>query len=125
MLSLMLCVAMPSCLMLLLQFMRAAASRTFWTAGSSRPMRMAMIAITTNSSISVKAERQRNRGMERPLQQMKEGRGARYRHSCTAGERQAREFPQAPAGGVGVSQVGGKFVHKSAKGRLEEKSPSA
>src|SRR5262245_2429425 len=37
--------------------MRAAASRTFWTAGRSRPMRMAMIAITTNSSISVKAPR--------------------------------------------------------------------
>src|SRR5688500_14259055 len=37
--------------------MRAAASRTFWTAGSSRPMRMAMIAITTSSSISVKARR--------------------------------------------------------------------
>src|SRR5687767_4600209 len=35
--------------------MRAAASRTFWTAGRSRPMRIAMIAITTSSSISVKA----------------------------------------------------------------------
>src|SRR4051812_27323764 len=40
--------------MLLAHFMRAAASRTFWTAGSSRPMRIAMIAITTSSSISVK-----------------------------------------------------------------------
>src|SRR5437660_5443150 len=37
--------------------MRAAASRTFWTAGNSRPMRMAMIAITTSSSISVKPGR--------------------------------------------------------------------
>src|SRR5205814_239754 len=37
--------------------MRAAASRTFWTAGSSRPMRMAMMAITTSNSISVKARR--------------------------------------------------------------------
>src|SRR5262249_25920038 len=37
--------------------MRAAASRTFWTAGSSRPIRMAMIAITTNSSIRVKPPR--------------------------------------------------------------------
>src|SRR5262249_30913389 len=36
---------------------RAAASRTFWTAGRSRPMRTAMMAITTNSSISVKAPR--------------------------------------------------------------------
>src|SRR3954447_9232217 len=37
--------------------MREAASRTFWTAGSRRPMRMAMIAITTSSSISVKPRR--------------------------------------------------------------------
>src|SRR5262245_50173320 len=36
---------------------RAAASRTFWTAGSNRPMRMAMMAMTTNSSISVKPRR--------------------------------------------------------------------
>src|SRR6266851_5681783 len=34
--------------------MRAAASRTFCTAGKSRPMRIAMMAITTSSSISVK-----------------------------------------------------------------------
>ena len=32
-----------------------AASRTFWTAGTSRPMRIAMMAITTSSSIKVKA----------------------------------------------------------------------
>jgi len=44
-------------LMLLEQLMRAAASRTFWTAGRRRPIRMAMIAITTNNSISVKARR--------------------------------------------------------------------
>jgi hypothetical protein len=36
--------------------MRAAASRTFWTAGSKRPIRIAMMAITTNSSISVNAD---------------------------------------------------------------------
>src|SRR5262249_4384079 len=36
---------------------RAAASRTFCTAGSSRPMRMAMMAITTSSSISVNPRR--------------------------------------------------------------------
>ena len=35
----------------------AAASRTFWTAGSSRPIRMAMMAMTTSNSISVKALR--------------------------------------------------------------------
>src|SRR5207253_3033618 len=34
---------------------RAAASRTFCTAGKSRPISTAMIAITTSSSISVKA----------------------------------------------------------------------
>src|SRR5262250_1846296 len=45
--------ARPICLRLLVQRMRAAASRTFWTAGSSRPIRMAMMAMTTRSSISV------------------------------------------------------------------------
>src|SRR5436309_8142997 len=51
--------ARPICLRLLAHLVRAAASRTFWTAGSRRPMRMAMIAITTNSSISVKPRRER------------------------------------------------------------------
>src|SRR5262249_48131891 len=32
---------------------RAAASRTFWTAGKSRPIRMAIMALTTSSSTSV------------------------------------------------------------------------
>src|SRR5262245_49093554 len=50
----MLIVASEICLRLLLHFMRAAASRTFCTAGKSRPIRMAMIAMTTSSSISVK-----------------------------------------------------------------------
>src|SRR5688572_14602877 len=45
--------------MLLEHFMRAAASRTFCTAGSSRPIRIAIIAITTSNSISVKARRER------------------------------------------------------------------
>src|SRR5690349_8090968 len=36
---------------------RAAAARTFWTAGTSRPMRMAMMAITTSNSIRVKPRR--------------------------------------------------------------------
>src|SRR5207244_4496213 len=44
---------------------RAAASRTFCTAGSSRPIRMAMIAITTSNSISVNADR-RIRDMNGP-----------------------------------------------------------
>src|SRR5262245_51389265 len=49
--------ARPICLRLLLHDMRAAASRTFCTAGSSRPIRMAMMAITTNNSINVKPAR--------------------------------------------------------------------
>src|SRR4051812_42951930 len=54
-----LCRATPSCLRLFWQLMRAAASRTFWTAGNSRPIRMAMMAITTSNSIKVKAGRRR------------------------------------------------------------------
>src|SRR5262245_66433089 len=45
--------ARPSCLRLFVHFMRLAASRTFWTAGSKRPIRIAMIAMTTKSSIRV------------------------------------------------------------------------
>src|SRR5215212_1659395 len=49
--------------MLLAHFVRAAASRTFWTAGTRSPIRIAIIAITTSSSISVKPrERLQNRG---------------------------------------------------------------
>src|SRR6476659_7385043 len=48
--------------MLFVQLMRAAASRTFCTAGSNRPMRMAMMAITTSSSISVNPGRDRRGG---------------------------------------------------------------
>src|SRR5687767_8750130 len=51
--------ARPTCLRLLAQARRAAASRTFCTAGRSRPIRTAMMAITTKSSISVKAGRRR------------------------------------------------------------------
>src|SRR5262245_54913928 len=52
---------MPSCFMLLPHFMRLAASRTFCTAGSSKPIRMPMMAMTTSSSIRVKAERSMGR----------------------------------------------------------------
>ena len=44
------------CLRLFGHCMRAAASRTFWTAGSNSPMRIAMMAMTTSSSISVNAD---------------------------------------------------------------------
>src|SRR5437660_1422934 len=49
-------------LRLWLHSIRAAASRTFWTAGTSRPIRIAMIAMTTSSSISVNADLPRVRG---------------------------------------------------------------
>ena len=49
--------ASPHCLRLFMSAVRAAASRTFCTAGSSNPMSTAMIAMTTKSSISVKPMR--------------------------------------------------------------------
>ncbi len=49
--------AMPICLRLFLHWMLAAAVRTCWTAGSSKPIRMAMMAITTSNSINVNAGR--------------------------------------------------------------------
>jgi len=51
------CRPIPNCFRLFVHLARAAASRTFCTAGRSRPMRIAMIAITTSSSISVNALR--------------------------------------------------------------------
>src|SRR4051794_29269633 len=44
---------MASCRRFDAQTIRLAASRTFWMAGSSRAIRMAMIAITTSNSMSV------------------------------------------------------------------------
>jgi hypothetical protein len=46
--------ARPICFRLLVHWARRAASRAAWTAGSSREIRTAMMAITTSSSISVK-----------------------------------------------------------------------
>src|SRR6516165_1201308 len=46
--------AIPSCFRLLTHCERRAASRAAWTAGRSRAIRTAMMAITTRSSISVK-----------------------------------------------------------------------
>ncbi len=45
------------CFKLFLQEALEAASRTFWTAGSNKPIRTAMMAITTSNSISVNAAR--------------------------------------------------------------------
>ena len=50
---------MPICFSLLMHCARRAASRAAWTAGSKRAINTAMIAITTNNSISVKARRVR------------------------------------------------------------------
>src|SRR5262249_39740590 len=47
--------------------MRAAASRTFWTAGSRSPIKMAMMAMTTSNSISVKPHTRRGRRTMRRL----------------------------------------------------------
>src|SRR5262249_31388372 len=55
--------ARPICLRLLAHWARAAASRTFCTAGTSKPMRMAMMAMTTSNSISVNARRESRRAM--------------------------------------------------------------
>jgi hypothetical protein len=48
-------VARPSCFKLFAQLARAAASLTFCTAGNNSPIKIAMIAITTNNSINVNA----------------------------------------------------------------------
>src|SRR5262245_38763540 len=58
--------ASPICFRLFWQLMRAAASRTFCTAGRRRPIRMAIIAMTTSNSISVNADRSRRR---RPIRE--------------------------------------------------------
>ena len=46
---------MPICFKLFRHWRLAADSRTFCTAGNSNPIRMAMMAMTTRSSIRVKA----------------------------------------------------------------------
>jgi hypothetical protein len=43
--------------MLLAQLVRRAADRTAWTAGSSIPIKMPMMAITTSNSMSVNPPR--------------------------------------------------------------------
>src|SRR5262249_60700011 len=56
----------PICLRLFWHWLRAAASRTFCTAGNKRPMRTAMMAMTTRSSISVKPRRRKRVSMDHP-----------------------------------------------------------
>src|SRR5438105_4159595 len=79
------------CLRLLEHLMRLAASRTFWMAGKSRAMSVAMMAITTKSSIRVKASRlhrAKERRMTRPLSGNEAGHRAaldRLRHGYEQG----------------------------------------
>ena len=49
------CIPRPSCLRLLVQLLRLAASRAACTAGNRRPTRTPMIAMTTSSSTKVNA----------------------------------------------------------------------
>ena len=56
-----LCNASPNCFRLFWELMRLAAVRTFCTAGTIRPTKMAMMAITTSNSIRVKAVRRPGR----------------------------------------------------------------
>src|SRR5437870_325000 len=96
--------ARPICFRLLLQLMRAAASRTFWTAGRSRPMRIAMIAITTNSSISVKPVKRRR---ERIIA-----------HSQIAGHRNERAGTKGISGAAGGRVLGTRRRDTRAEDRL-------
>src|SRR5947209_1036670 len=94
------CMASPICLRLLVHLDRLAASRTFWTAGSSSPIRTATIAITTNSSISVNARRVR---MEVPSRKF----GERTASVRGARPRAGGVKRQGGAGGRGRPAVGG------------------
>src|SRR5262249_30468667 len=59
--------ARPICLRLFWHWARAAAARTFWTAGRSRPIRTAIMAITTSSSINVNARQRACTNLPRDL----------------------------------------------------------
>src|SRR5262249_25597757 len=61
------------------QLMRAAASRTFWTAGSNSPIKMAIMAITTSNSISVNADRLRNMRIHLREEENNEARNSDHR----------------------------------------------
>src|SRR4051794_30596167 len=63
--------ASAGCLRLFEHLVRAAASRTFWTAGRSSPIRTAMMAITTSSSIRVNPDRRER--AERRMEHLRHG----------------------------------------------------
>src|SRR5262245_1052529 len=102
--------------MLFAHLVRAAASRTFWTAGRSRPIRTAMMAMTTSNSISVNAARRTVRNAERIISPPEYGRrrARRNGHDEEDGnERRPREStagfnPPAPppAYGPGLRRTG-------------------
>ena len=66
-------IASPLCFKLFPHCIRRAASRALCTAGSRRPTSVPMIAITTNSSTSVKADFERTGGMIRPPEARERG----------------------------------------------------
>ena len=78
--------ASASCLTLLVHEIRRALSRAACTAGSSRPMSTAMMAMTTSSSTSVKPRRDRRRSCRR---------GQSPRHPLP-GHRSLRIIPRPP-----------------------------
>src|SRR3954465_5570003 len=63
------CRLRPSCFSLFMQVTRIALSFAFASAGNSIAARMAMMAITTNNSISVKAPAERE--FERPVTEVR------------------------------------------------------
>src|SRR6185312_5735533 len=108
----------PSCLRLLVQWMRRAASRADWTAGRSRAINTAMIAITTSSSISVKPERVRLAGAEMIMRSTSSGRlEARVLVSQNQGERESH-----PEGDVDRRREGESSERDVAPGREEERA---
>src|SRR2546423_13931039 len=96
--------------------MRAAAARTFCTAGTSSPIKMAMMAMTTSSSIRVnpllrqRRERERSLDIELPPQMRTEN------EKCTRGEnlfgrRGERSLPN------GLDKAFGRVLTHDRRGR--------
>src|SRR5262245_36063626 len=105
------------CLRLFLHLALLAASRTFCTAGMRRPIRMAMIAITTRSSMSVKPRRWvGERDMVEPPDECgRDGRGA---PTVGAGDRAAAIKARfARRGDRPVSAPDGRACERSAPQR--------
>src|SRR5262249_39479022 len=91
------------CFRLLAHWVRAAASRTFCTAGKSRPMSTAMMAITTSNSMRVNALRWEVAGEDLPLRIAQVLRGAwlnspRLGPTCGCPARTRHIDPDSPSG---------------------------